>query len=650
MPSTPFRIPWKPLLTAALLCLPAAGQAQSGDDAMRDALQAARDKDWQAIDRAAIADHALAGYVDYHRLKARLPGATTREVQAFIDANADSPLAGWMRGQAISAYGEAGRYQDLLAVADGEPGGTARQCHYYAALLGSDPATAAEGGRALWRAGHSQPDACDPLFNTLRARGEIGPEQVWERLTLAWQAGETGMVGYLGRQLSDDWAGARAALERLDDDLSAITRVPSCIGPDCRGSGALFAAAMHDYTRADTEAALAAWRRLSPQLGIDEAHRHEIEHDLAFYSLVRDVGPNRDWVDGVLPRLDDTDLTVLRIRVALADRDWGGVLAWADRLPAEEASDARWQYWQARALEQLGDDDGANAAYARAAEQRSFYGFAAADHLDQPYALNRADTSVDEARRQEIAALPAVQRTEALLRIGEPDLANSEWYAAAARVSPDRAMAMADYASRRDWPARLVQTTIAAQLWDALEWRFPEAYRDDFLQWGRRHNVDPYLLMGIARRESAYNPEALSPVGARGLMQLMPGTASQVSRKLGMADPGRFGVLEPSVNIRLGSAYIGEMLERYRGNRLAATAAYNAGPGRVDRWLRDAPQQFDLFVESIPFRETRRYVQAVLAYRVIFESLANDGDTRGVAMLTPAERQDDYNGSLLARR
>ncbi len=500
MPSTPFRIPWKPLLTAVLLCLPAAGQAGSDDGALRDALQAARAQDWSSIDRAAIADHELAGYVDYHRLKARLPGATASEVNAFIDDHADSPLAGWMRGQAISAYGEAGRYRDLLAVADGEPRGTERQCHYYAALLDRDPSTAAEGGRALWRVGHSQPEACDPLFDTLRARGEIGPEQVWERLTLAWQEGETGMVGYLGRQLGDDWAGARAALERLDGDIAAITRVPSCLGPDCRGSGALFAAAMHDYTRADTEAALSAWRRLSPQLAIDDAHREAIEHDLAFYSLVRDVTPNRDWVDGVLPRLDDTDLTVLRIRVALADRDWADVLAWAERLPADEASEARWQYWQARALERLGDDAGSEAAYARAAEQRSFCGFAAAHRLGRPYALNRADTSVDEATRREIAALPAVRRAEALLRIGEPGLASSEWYAAAARAMPERAMAMADYAARRGWPARLVQTTIAGQLWDALEWRFPEAYRDDFLQWGRRHDVDPYLLMGIARQ------------------------------------------------------------------------------------------------------------------------------------------------------
>ncbi|XKE46417.1 transglycosylase SLT domain-containing protein [Halomonas organivorans] len=645
----PFLPRWKPLLSAALLCLPLAGQAQAGDGALRDALQAARNHQWQAIDRAAIADHVLVGYVDYHRLKARLPAATPDEVQSFLEANADSPLAGWMRGQAISAYGEAGHYERLLAVADGEPRGAERRCHYYTALLGADPAAAAEGGRALWRVGRSQPDACDTLFATLRARGEIGPDEIWERLTLAWRDGETGMVAYLGGLLGNDWNDARAALDRLRGDFAAITRVPACLGPDCRGSGALFAAAMHGFTRADTEAALEAWRKVAPHVDLAAGHHSAIERDLAFYSLVRDIDQNRGWVDDVLPQLDDPELTALRIRVALGDRDWRGVLDWVSRLPEAERDEARWQYWQARALEQLGDTAAAEVAYARAAIQRSFFGFAAADRLGRPYALNRASTVVDEASRREVAALPAVRRAEALLRIGEPGLASSEWYAAAARATPGQAMALADYAALRGWPARLVQTTIAADLWDALEWRFPEAYRSDFLRWGETHGVDPYLLMGIARRESAYNPEALSPAGARGLMQLMPGTAAQVSRRLGLADPGRFGVLDPAVNIRLGSAYIGEMLDRYGGNRLAATAAYNAGPHRVDRWLERAPEAFDLFVESIPFRETRRYVQAVLAYRVIFESLAQGGDTTGVALLTPAERQGRYDGSLLAR-
>ena len=199
------------------------------------------------------------------------------------------------------------------------------------------------------------------------------------------------------------------------------------------------------------------------------------------------------------------------------------------------------------------------------------------------------------------------------------------------------------------WYATLVQTTIAADLWDALAWRFPAAYRDSFQRWGEATGVDPFLLLGIARRESAFNHEAVSPVGARGLMQLMPGTAAHVSRQLGIDTPSASGLFDPETNIRLGSHYISRMLDRYSGNRLAATAAYNAGPGRVDRWLSEAPQEFDLFVESIPFRETREYVQAVLAYQVIFASLARDGSTRGIAMLTPAERNVDYDASLLAR-
>ncbi|WP_254275341.1 transglycosylase SLT domain-containing protein [Halomonas sp. 3H] len=638
------------LLAALTLSLPLAlPLAQADDRALREALEAARNQQWDRVDPAAISGHPLAGYVEYHRLRGRLPQAEPGQILAFIERHADSPLAGWMRGQAIAQYGYARRYGSLLAVADGVPEGTARQCYYYAALLGQDPRAAAEGGRELWHVGRSQPDACNPLFDTLRERGEITAVDVWERKMLAWQAGENGLASYLGRLLDARWDEARAAAERLQKDYAAVTRVPTCLGPECRGSGALFAAAMHGFTRADTEAALEAWRKIAPHLPIEANHRDAIERDLAFYSLVRDIRQNRGWTDEVLPRLADAQLLELRVRAALAERDWRGVVQWIERMDGETRDDSRWHYWYARAQERLGHDDVARDAYARAAEGRSFFGFIAADRLGQPYALNLERNGFDDSFREEVARWPAVQRTEALLRIDETGLAASEWYDAVARATPREARALADYAQRRGWHAKLVQTTITGRMWDALDWRFPEAYREHFLHWGRMTGVDPYLLMGIARRESAYNPEALSPAGARGLMQVMPGTATQLARQLGIRDPGAYGVLDPELNIRLGSTYIRDMLDRYSGNRLAAAAAYNAGPGRVDRWLADAPEEFDLFVESIPFRETRNYVQAVLSYRAIFESLANGGDSRGVSMLTPTEKTMRYDRSLLAR-
>ncbi|MFC3282973.1 transglycosylase SLT domain-containing protein [Litchfieldella rifensis] len=636
------------LLTALTLNL-SVTTAQAEDGVMREALDAAREHRWSEIDEAAIEGHVLAGYVDYHRLRGRLPHAEPSEVLAYIERYADSPLSEWMRGQAIARYGSAGRYDSLLAVSDGEPSGTARQCHYYTALLGPDPVAAAEGGRQLWRVGHSQPSACDALFDVLRDRGEISDLDIWERKMLAWQAGESGLMSYLGRQLGSEWQNARDIVERLRRDFSAVTRVPARIGPDGQGTSTLFAAAMHGFTRADTEAALEAWRKIAPHLELEAEHRHAIEHDLAFYSMVREVRNNRRWVDEALPRLADADLLELRVRRALAERDWQGVIDWVHRMPDDPRQEARWQYWLGRALEQLGDPQTAAKAYAVAAGERSFFGFAAADRLGRPYDLNLERAGFNDEYRRQVDEWPVVQRTEALMRIGEPGLASSEWYYAVAQASAGEARALADYAERQGWYAKLIQTTITGAMWNALDWRFPAAFRDSFLKWGGVTGVDPYLLMGIARRESAYNPKALSPAGARGLMQLMPGTATLVSRQLGIADPGPYGILDPEVNIRLGSTYIRDMLERYRGNRLAATAAYNAGPGRVDRWLRDAPQEFDLFVESIPYRETREYVQAVMSYRVIFESLANGGDPQGVVMLSEAEKSVPYDASLLAR-
>ena len=649
MQATPFRSTLRTLCAAVIIGLPTGAWAAS-DEAMRDALEAARQQQWQQIDERAIEGHILSGYVEYHRLRNQLPNVAASQVLQFIDQHADSPLSEWMRGQAIAKYGHAGRYGDLLTVADGEPSGTARQCYYYTALLDREPEQSRSAGLALWRAGSSQPDACDTLFNRLRADGTINATAIWERKMLAWQAGEARLSSYLGGLLSSQWQTALDTVERVNANPSNITSAPACLGPECAATAAFYQAAMQRFTREDTPAAFAAWQQIASRLNLMPQYHQAIEEELAFYALVREVPGTMGWVDSVLPSLESERVLELRVRRALADRQWTDVVHWIAEMPASQQESSRWQYWLGRANEQLGNHDAAIARYQQAATDRSFYGFAAADKINQPYRLNHERNHFDEATREQTAQLPVVQRTEALLRIGEDGLANSEWLHAVQHGTPQQARALADYAAHQQWHARLVQTTIAGEMWDALEWRFPPAYRDDFLAWGHQTGVDPYLLMAITRRESAYNPVALSPAGARGLMQLMPGTAAQVSRQLGLNDPGPYGVLEPELNIRLGSTYLRDKLERYQGNRLAATAAYNAGPGRVDQWLgTNSMESFDLFVESIPFRETRDYVQAVLSYRVIFESLANGGSSEGVSLLNETEQAVRYDRALVQR-
>jgi len=642
------------LLASLPLTAPSMSAAAMSDDDMRGALADARDQRFERIDRDAVAAHVLHGYIDYHRLRGALPAASPARVNAFIKANADAPLAGWMRGQAISAYGKAGQFDDLRAVANGKPSGTARQCYYYTALLDNAPAKAQQGGKALWLVGHSQPAACDTLFDRLQGQGVIDENAIWERAMLAWKAGESRLMDYLLVMLDERWHTAIATAEDTRDDPARLRQAPDCLGPRCAATGGFYKAAMERLIRDDTDAAFVAWQAVAPRITITPEARRTIQEELAFYALVRETPGTLAWVDGVLPTLDSERLRELRVRRALADRDWHDVQDWIAQMPGAEQNNSRWQYWLARAKGQLGDDGAAQTHYQQAAGERDFYGFAAADRLDQPYSLNLKRYGFDAASRRRIAALPTVKRTEALIRIGETGLATSEWLNAVRQAAPQRAQALADYAAHKigtghsSWPARLVQTTIAGKMWDALEWRFPEAYRDQFQQFGQENGVDPYLLMAIARRESAYNPKVRSPAGALGLMQLMPGTAADVSRSLGLPAPGRYGVLDPALNVRLGSAYFSETQRRYQGNRLAATAAYNAGPSRVNRWLGEhRAEEFDLFVERIPFRETRHYVQAVLTYRVIFQSLAQGGDARGVNLLSEAEKNTGYNRSLM---
>ncbi|MCL7928931.1 transglycosylase SLT domain-containing protein [Halomonas llamarensis] len=648
-----FRLDRWVLQATTVLSIVALGAPNSAfalsDDDMRKALANARDQRWERIDLEAVDDHILSGYIHYHRLRGQLPAVPPERVNAYIDTHRDSPLSKWLRGQTISQYGEAEQWADLRAVAKGEPNGSERQCYYYTALLETNPIRATEGGQALWKVDHSQPSACDTLFNQLRANGDIDATAIWERKMLAWQADETRLKKYLGGLLDDNWQTAKETVSNTDD-AAALRQAPACLGPRCAATPSFYRAAMWRLIREDTASALETWREIAPALTLPYDVEHAIEEELAFYVLVRETPDSLTWVDRQLTQLDSERVLELRVRRALGQRQWADALHWIAAMPSEQQASSRWQYWLARANEQLDNHKAAQAHYQNAASDRSFYGFAAAERINQPFSLNSAQYRFDSASRETVAALPAIKRAEALMRIGEKGLANSEWLHAVRNATREQALAIADYADHQQWHALLVQTTIAGGLWDALEWRFPQAYSEQFSHWGRLSGVDPYLLMAIARRESAYNPQALSPAGARGLMQLMPGTAAQVSREIGLSDPGPYGVLDPELNIRLGSTYLRDKLKRYSGNRLAATAAYNAGPSRVDRWLEEqGVEAFDLFVERIPYRETRDYVQAVLAYRVIFSALAKDGDTAPISLLNPAERHVRYDDSLLAR-
>ena len=232
--------------------------------------------------------------------------------------------------------------------------------------------------------------------------------------------------------------------------------------------------------------------------------------------------------------------------------------------------------------------------------------------------------------------MPAVVRARELLLVDQTTDARREWNLATRDFTQQQHQIAAVLAHQWQWYDYAIRTIAKGNYFDDLAIRFPTPFNDLVNKYSVKRKLEPAFVYGIIRRESAFNPQARSPVGARGLMQLMPATARQVSRKLKLKSPSRRDLYTPSFNINLGSTYISDMLKKYHGHRALASAAYNAGPHRVNKWLPEENElPADVWIDTIPFTETREYVRAILAYTALFEWKMNQNPTRLSEHLQP---------------
>lgn len=627
-------------LLLSSLCLPLLADTASTD---ARAFHAARDGRWAEL--AALRptlgdDYALAPYLSYYGLRARIDLASVDEVLAWLRQHDDLPLHDAMRSHAMHYYGKRDKHEELLAVSQGVPGETVLRCYYFSALLDSDREHAIQGARDLWLTGQSRPTGCDPLFDRLKEEKVIDDELVWQRMLLAFRSNNASLMRYLRSEMRDARYQTRAEklLHLYQTPVETRVLMPATDSRDLVLSGL--------HRLADKDPVYA--RKLMPVMGkryaLTDSERDSMLARIAWFSTIRDLPENRAWLEQYLADSSSLRLLEQRIRRAVIEQDWDKVLHWVNRLPQGEQHSARWRYWRARALAEQGDDD--SQMYLQlAANERSFWGFLAAQTLGKPYSLNDqpapADTPAAGDHQQR-----ALRRIEALIAIDEHSLARDEWLYMLRHSDSTSLQTLANEALQRGWYHFSVETALFSGQRNVLDWRFPAALQSHFEQLGAQLELDPWLLMALSRRESAFNPHARSPVGATGLMQLMPATAKQVARQIGMTLDGNEALHDPDTNLRLGGQYLADLLQRYNGNRVLALAAYNAGPHRVDRWLDGRELPFDVFIESIPFYETREYVQAVLAYRVI---LSRHGEQEALAsLMNPAEKAPSYSPVLLA--
>lgn len=292
-------------------------------------------------------------------------------------------------------------------------------------------------------------------------------------------------------------------------------------------------------------------------------------------------------------------------------------------------------YWRGRMLEELGDKTLATRSYQRLLQEAGdepYYTQAARQRL----ALKPARLSTDSLLPPANSASPVVAKARELSFLRLRDEAAQEYWEIA-RVHPrelslqreacealsrasqfDRCISLARRAARS--PLKTAgQDGVLSPFWTFL---YPRAFWAWVDHYSRESRLDPYLVTAVIREESAFAPKALSRAGARGLMQLMPATAAQVAKENNLRSP--LDLDTPAPNIALGTRYLAKLHDEFGGNLALTLASYNAGPHVVRRWLGtlQSSQDPEIFIEDIPYPETRRYVKRVLGsydrYRTLY--------------------------------
>jgi soluble lytic murein transglycosylase len=310
----------------------------------------------------------------------------------------------------------------------------------------------------------------------------------------------------------------------------------------------------------------------------------------------------------------------MQVRIALKNKDWQELIRGINNLQSEQKEQFQWRYWKARALEQLGKEAMAAANYSDISANTNYYGFLAADRIGKPYRFNSEPLERDDETSQALKRIPAVQRTRELYLLGRVSEARSEWNSAIRKFDAEQLKVAALLVYEWEWYDNAIITVAKTGHLADLELRFPTPFKDLVYLNAQTYGLDPSWIYGVTRRESAFNVYARSSAGALGLMQLMPSTARYQSKKLGLSRPSVTDILSTEQNLLLGSAYLNNMLAKFSGNMVLATAAYNAGPNRVLRWLpKNGDVPADIWVDTLPYKETRQYVRAVMAYATIFD-------------------------------
>lgn len=620
------------LLLLGILVASTLVRAATPDDAFLAARQAYEDRNLAALDAAlpVLNNHELLPYARYWRLNLGIDRASANQVQDFLKSVEGTLIADRMRAQWLRELARRGRWSEFLAESAAlSTWDTEFTCYSLQARMAQEGNTVLMEARDLWFTGEAQPESCLPLFDAMFSQNVLDADAVWARLRLALHSENRrvakSIIKYLPRSEQPDTrtidAIARGPQKYLQKDPLPLRN---------RADIELALYAMYKTARSWPEVAHRALSAIEDRLS--KADRDFAWGQLAMAAAWQHDPSAHEWFQHVDPRdLTDRQLE-WRVRAALRRGEWGDIPPCIEAMNPENRSSSRWRYWKARALLTTGNQFEANALLASLSNEFNFYGQLAAESLGNTYSTVPRTFSPDADDVAAISREPGLRRALALYRNGMRYEGAIEWAWTVKDYDDRQLLAAAELAARNGWYERSIDTAERTRILHDFALRYPAPYRDVMREYTSELELDEAWVYGLIRQESRFVTTARSSAGAGGLMQLMPSTAKWVAKRLGLKDHHSKLVDSVDTNISMGTYYLRQVMDTLDNHPVLASAGYNAGPQRAARWRDVKPLEGEIYVETIPYPETRGYVKKVMSNTIYYSRLF------GKTMLSLRER------------
>lgn len=564
--------------------------------------------------------YPLQAYAELAYLKQHPYLSNKKRIQTFLSLYEGTPLDWSLRIRWLKYLAK--KKQAVTYLADYKTTSNAElRCHKYRfeLAIGGTLASLADDIEKLWVVGQSQPKACDPLFRVWKKAGYQTTNLVKRRIKLAASEGEHTLLPYLIKQLpakDRQWGQNWRKVRRDPTQVAKLSRFDKNRLEDMD----ILVYGLKRLIWKKPELALKTFNRAEKRFQLRQKQLEDLYGTFALALANKHDDRALTWYNKLAPsKLNKANAHWL-LATYLRKNDWVNVATLVQTLPKPLSEELIYQYWLSRAQHQLGISKTADNRLKMIAKQRHYYGFLASAYLQQKPSLNAITPDIDTALINKVANAPGAKRAYEFLQINRATSARREWWHFKRSLTKQEKTAAAQLAKQWQWHDQALRTVSQAGLTDAIAMRFPFAYADTFKKYSKQAGIDASLAFAVARRESNFMTDAHSTAGARGLMQLMPGTA----KRLAGSRVSNAKLYQAKLNVRLGTKYLGQLIDRVDGQIPLAIASYNAGYYKVIKWLpTDKPVNLDLWIETIPYKETREYVKGVLAYQQVYEYQLN---------------------------